>query len=511
MPHFSILYTSDTHGYLFPTDYASGEDRPMGLLKLVNAFDCDENTLVIDGGDTIQGSPFAGYIHRTSPRPHPCALAMNLGGYQYVTLGNHDFNMGLGALSDYLNDLDATCLCANMRDREGKLPIRPWAVHALPNGLRIGLVGACTHFVRRWERPETVALLEIEEPIPAIRRALEAVKPLSDATVLIYHGGFECDLSTGERLKATAENQACEICREMDFDVVLTGHQHMAVAGIDLAGTRAVQPHYRAPHYAQVDVEISDGKKRIESKLMPPAPEPLPAGMEALGAIERAVQRWLDTPAGHLDIDLPAGDPLSNALNGCAVANFVNMVQLDASNADISACSLPNEFKGIDRDVTVRDVVSTYIYSNTLKVLKMTGAVLRRYVERTASYFDVVGGAPAISRSFLRPKVEHYNYDYFSGMDYVLDLNNPPGSRATRMSRGGVPIRPEDELTVCVNSYRASGAGGYEMLAGLEVEKDIERDVAELLIEYIERNREIAVDKHRYLTVILPDGKQKRG
>jgi 2',3'-cyclic-nucleotide 2'-phosphodiesterase/3'-nucleotidase len=78
------------------------------------------------------------------------------------------------------------------------------------------------------------------------------------------------------------------------------------------------------------------------------------------------------------------------------------------------------------------------------------------------------------------------------------------------MSRGGVPILPEDELTVCVNSYRASGAGGYDMLAGLEVERDIERDVAELMIEYIERFKRIEVDGRRYLTVILPSTANKR-
>ena len=93
------LDTSDTHGYLFPANCASNGDGPMGLLKLIHAFDRDENTPVIDGGDTIQGSPFASCVHRVSPRPHPCAPALNLGGYRYVTLGNHDFNMDPGARS----------------------------------------------------------------------------------------------------------------------------------------------------------------------------------------------------------------------------------------------------------------------------------------------------------------------------------------------------------------------------------------------------------------------------
>ena len=82
---------------------------------------------------------------------------MNLAGYQFVTLGNHDFNYGVDALLDYLTNLDALCLCANIRDKEGRLPIAPYAVHQLENGLRVGLVGVCTHYRHAAGRtPETV-------------------------------------------------------------------------------------------------------------------------------------------------------------------------------------------------------------------------------------------------------------------------------------------------------------------------------------------------------------------
>ncbi len=77
------------------------------------------------------------------------------------------------------------------------------------------------------------------------------------------------------------------------------------------------------------------------------------AGLRAIA--ERCAARCLQSsrrtgmagqPAGHLDVPLRPGTPLENALNGSLLANFVNTVQLDASGADISACSLPNEFKG---------------------------------------------------------------------------------------------------------------------------------------------------------------------
>ncbi len=513
MRTLTIYFTSDIHGYFYPTDYATPQEKPMGLFKIENAFARDGNTLVLDGGDVLQGSPFTAWASRRRLRPHPCAQAMNLGGYQYVALGNHDFNFGLEALGDYLRDLNAVCLCCNIRDRAGKLPIRPWAVHTLENGLRVGLVGACTPFVRRWEKPETVALLEIEEPLPAIRRALDAIRPRADVRVLLYHGGFECDLQSGETLSASGENQACAICRATDFDVALTGHQHVSVAGVDICGTRALQSGGGAKEFARVDVRVFDeGSVRVESRLLPPAATALQEGVAALAPLEKQVQAWLDAPAGRLNVPLPFGEPLQNALHGCLLANFINSVQLDASGADISACSLPNRCKGLAVDATVRDVVSTYVYANTLRVVSMDGRTLRRYVERTAEYFSVVDGDVRVNERFLRPKVEHYNYDYFSGMDYTIDLRRPMGERVTSMRRNGREIAADEVLRVCLNSYRATGTGGYDMLCGLRVEREILTEVSDLILNYIEARGNVTVDDHRYLTIIPPgDGARERG
>ncbi len=88
-------------------------------------------------------------------------------------------------------------------------------MHRLENGLRIGLVGVCTHFVRRWENPKTGGKAG-HRGADSRRQGRWTVKPLCDVTVLIYHGGFECDLETGEPLTDSAENQACRLCRELD-------------------------------------------------------------------------------------------------------------------------------------------------------------------------------------------------------------------------------------------------------------------------------------------------------
>ena len=124
-------------------------------------------------------------------------------------------------------------------------------------------------------------------------------------------------------------------------------------------------------------------------------------------------------------------------------------------------------------------------------------------MERSAEYFDHdAQGKLVISDAFLRPKIEHYNYDRFSGVDYVFDTTRPVGQRVTSIRVDGRELEEGETVSVCINSYRSSGAGGYEMLVGQKVLRDIQVDVADSMIEYITKNPDIHVDTHRYCTVI---------
>ena len=265
-----------------------------------------------------------------------------------------------------------------------------------------------------------------------------------------------------------------------------------------------MQPGYRAPHACAVTVTVhGDGSKSFASEILPASADPLPEAAALLAPLERRVQTWLDTPAGHLDIPLTGGDHLAQAVHGSPLANFINTVQLAASGAQISACSLPNEFKGLPTTVTVRDVVSTYIYTNTLVVLELTRAALKQYMERSAMYFALDEGEQLrIADEFLRPKVEHYNYDYFSGVDYVIDVRRPVSDRVTSIRLGGRELGDDETVTVCINSYRSCGTGGYGFLVGQKVVADIQTDVADAMIEYIVEHPQIQVDTHRYCEVL---------
>jgi 2',3'-cyclic-nucleotide 2'-phosphodiesterase/3'-nucleotidase len=90
----TILGTTDLHGNINPIDYYTNKPDNRGLAKiatLIKAIRKDQpNLLLIDSGDTIQGSPLESFHGRKNNQPpDPMMLAMNALNYDAMTVGNH--------------------------------------------------------------------------------------------------------------------------------------------------------------------------------------------------------------------------------------------------------------------------------------------------------------------------------------------------------------------------------------------------------------------------------------
>ena len=499
----TIYFTSDIHGYFAPTDYAKNCRADTGLANCAANFSDDGRTLILDGGDTLQGSPFTYWLYsRTEEKSLVPARLMNLAGYHFVTLGNHDFDYGTAELERYLSALEAKCLCANV---EGLDKVGKTAVVTLKNGLKVGVTAVTSQFVPNWEKPENIAGLTFTDAFAAARDALAELKTQKvDITLCIYHGGFERDVDTGALLSKTDENEGWKICQELDFDILLTGHQHMSLEDKCLNGTFTCQPPDKARQYIRMDVTVDDsGAVTAKSKLCP-AGDVTPARFASLlEPLEAETAKFLDTPLGHLDTELRPSTPLKRAKIGSLIANFFNQVQLEASGADISCTSLANTLRGFSENVTVRDIVASYVFPNTLKTVLVNRAVLEQALERTADYFSFdENGALCVSDSFLHPIAQHFNYDFISGIEATIDLRKKPGERVTSIRWQGEELAPDKTLTLCMNNYRASGAGGYDFYTDCETVREQPEDISGLIIDYVDRHREITVDKTYWLHLV---------
>ena len=91
--HIVVLGTTDQHGNLFPVDYYTDKADNRGLAKIATLVrqtrSENKNVLLIDSGDTIQGTPLEYYHNKkNNAPPDPMMLGMNALGYDAMAVGN---------------------------------------------------------------------------------------------------------------------------------------------------------------------------------------------------------------------------------------------------------------------------------------------------------------------------------------------------------------------------------------------------------------------------------------
>ena len=151
----------------------------------------------------------------------------------------------------------------------------------------------------------------------------------------------------------------------------------------------------------------------------------------------------------------------------------------------------------------MRDVTAAYLFSNTLTVLEVTEEVLRNCLERCAAYFELKDGRPCVSEAFLKPKIEHYNYDFYAGLSYTFDLHRPVGSRVVHLARlDGSPLG-DKKYRLCLSNYRATGTGGYTSLRDCPVLWKGMEEIPELIRKYIKKHSPVPLIQNRDMKVLF--------
>lgn len=523
----TILETSDIHGNMIPIQYANNKPTEYGFAKLATLIREERRKgaplLVIDNGDLIQGTPLA-YHHAklNAEASSPMIECLNELRYDAAVIGNHEFNYGPDLLGKAVQESRFPWLCANIVDEATGEPYfgKPYLIRTFADDLKVAVLGLTTHYIPHWEKPDYIRGLQFKDALLTAKTWVRKLREEEGADIVIvsYHGGFERHLETGEPTEPlTGENQGYALCRDVEgIDVLLTGHQHRVLSDTTVNGVVIVQPGSTGAWLGKVTLELTkeDGTWKVQSKrselLSPQGVEPDPAVLALVQPHEALAQVWLDQPIGRLAGDMRVTDPMGVRLQEHPLIEFINKVQMDLSGAPISNTALfDNISPGFPEHITMRDIVSNYIYPNTLQVIRITGADIRAALERTASYFQQYDGSGDIkvSSHFSDPKPQHYNYDMWEGIEYRLNISRPEGERVTRLEYDGKPIDPKAEYDVVMNNYRAGGGGNYLMFQGKPVVKDIPTDMAELLASYIMERGTIEATLNRNWEVVWDEAK----
>ena len=504
-----VMGTTDTHGWLLPYDYYTGRATAHGLARLVPQIDSVRaanpgRTVLVESGDLLQGNPLDFvYSRLAAGEVHPVATAMNFLRYDASAIGNHEFNYGIAHLDTVARQSRFPWLSANtFRAGTAQHAYRAFTIVERTVGgapVRVGITSVTPPGVAIWDGDKVRGRLDFRDIVASVRPVVaEMRRQGAELVVVAAHSGLEGSSYDTAATGVPTENAASAMAREVPgIDVILMGHTHREVADTTIGGVLVMQAKNWGTSLAVAELELERGAGgwRVSSKrgriLRPAQDATSPAFEAALATAHRRTREYVARRIGT------SSTPWSSALartQDTPILDLINEVQRAASGADLSsAAAFTLDARIPAGPITVADVAGLYVYDNTLKAIRVSGAQLRAYIEKSAEYFlPCPGGACA---RVINPAVPGYNFDVVSGVDYALDLSKPVGQRVVRLQRGGRDVAPADSFTLALNNYRASGSGGFSMLIGAPVVYDRGEGIRELLIAEIERRGSISPEQ----------------
>ncbi len=499
-----VAATTDVHGRLRGWDYGSGRvDSTRGLTRAASIIDslrrsARNRVILVDAGDLLQGNAMTFVAGRVdSMAPHPVITAMNLMRYDAAAVGNHEFNYGLGLFDRAVAQARFPFLAANTRRLDGgrQYPGRTMVTRA---GVKVAIIGATTPGSMVWDRDNLRGRLAVDDIVAALPAQVRAARAEgADVVIVVAHAGLnELTSYDTSATGLASENPMERVAKEVPgIDAIVIGHSHREMTDTTVNGVLLVQPKNWATSVAVATLELErrNGRWTLVSKRGETVQAAgWPEQRAVVRAVERAHQgamRYATSAVGRTSL---AWTSDSSRMVDRPLTDLIQAVQRKESGAELSIASVFSTTARFEAGtITVERLVDLYPYENTLRALRLSGKQIRAFLEYTQRYWVVERGPDAQLRVRNDPAIPGYNYDVLAGLDYTVDLGRPMGQRITRLERNGRPVADTDSFTVALNSYRASGGGGYDMLRGAPVVYEGGREIRELIIEEIKRRGSI--------------------
>lgn len=493
-----VATTTDVHGRVRAWDYyANQAEAVRGLTRAATIVDSVRaanpgRVILLDAGDLLQGNPLAYVAARVSTtRTNPIIAAMNAMHYDAAAIGNHEYNYGVPYLDSAVRQATFPFLSANT------YRINPDGVHAYNawtiverDGVKVGIVGATTPGVMVWDAANISGRLRFGDIVPAVRQAVQEVRGAgANVVVVTMHSGLN-EASSYDTVSTglPSENVAARVASEVEgIDLLLYGHSHKEQRGTMIGTTLLIQPKNWATSVdiAHLTVTRSGGRWTVtdrRSDLVQAAGHAEdPTVLAATEAVHRETIAYVTTPIGTTAERWSAD---SARIKDTPIIDFMLETERKAAGTDLaSTAAFSTDAVLGPGPITIAQVAQLYPYDNTLRAVRITGKQLREYLEFSSRYYPTPSSPTAPLAP--DPRIPGYNFDIVSGVDYVIDVSRPIGSRITRLDFKGQPVKDTDTFTMALNNYRQTGGGGYAMLAGAPVVYDRQQEIRQLLIDEV--------------------------
>ena len=514
------------------------------------------NSLLLDNGDFLQGNPMGDYIAYERGMKegdmHPIITAMNTVGFDASTVGNHEFNYGLDFLMKSLAGADFPVVSANVVKSEGSDPtkdetlLKPYVIldrevtdgSGAKHAIKIGLIGFVPPQIMNWDRKHLEGNVTARDILATARAYVPQMQEEgADIIIALSHSGIgSADETDG------MENASVPLAAVDGVDALMTGHSHLVFpsptysdhAAVDaeagtIHGKPATMGGFWGSHLGVIDLMLE--KDGSDWRVVTTAVETRPISQrnedrsitalveDDQAVIDATAQDHADTLAYvrravgktaaplHSYFALVADDP-SVQIVSIAQKWYVGEMLAGTEYAGLPILSAAAPFKAGGRggpeyftdvpagDVAIKNVADLYLYPNTVRAVKVTGAEVKDWLERSAGMFNQVK-AGTTDGSLLNPDFPSYNFDVIDGVSYQIDLSqpskfgpkgeleNPDANRILSLTHNGAPVTDDMEFIIATNNYRASGGGSFPGADGSTVifeAPDTNRDV---IVRYI--------------------------
>ncbi len=467
----TILHTNDTHGHLLPFSYPSiapaGSDlagvkyrkdiggiaRRATLVKQLRQELESHGTTVwlMDAGDFSDGTPFSTEYHGEAD-----VAAMNAVGYDFATLGNHEFNNPLAQLKKLIAEIHYPLLCANAIDNATGKPLTQTSVIRNVHGVRIGIFGLVTRESATYQAAREG--VTITDEIETAQRMVKELRPQADIIILISHCGDYMD----EKIAAAVPG----------IDVIVGGHSHTrlpigqfvwhsdALLPKEINGTIIVQAYQWGGELGRLDLLfLKDASgawhiDRYRERLLPITSE-ISDDPKVAAVVDHY---WKPIEAHYGEVIGKAADDIADRGDDWGEYNLVADLIREAMGTDFEFENIGGvRAPLIKGNITLADVIDMDPFQNYVMTFKLTGRQLKEIVIKA------------------RPFVSGIRYRLVNGelADVTVD---------------GKPVDDNHVYTGATNSYFA----GYA-LKGIQVHNTgkLRRDV---LIEQIRKKGTVKPD-----------------
>ncbi|HDW0120431.1 TPA: bifunctional 2',3'-cyclic-nucleotide 2'-phosphodiesterase/3'-nucleotidase [Enterobacter asburiae] len=479
-----ILETTDLHSNMMYFDYY--KDTPtekFGLVRTASLIDAArgevKNSVLVDNGDLIQGSPLGDYMATRGLKKgeiHPVYKAMNTLDYTVGNLGNHEFNYGLKYLHDALAGAKFPYVNANIIDVKTQKPLfTPYLIKETnvvdqdgkKQTLKIGYIGFVPPQIMTWDKANLDGKVTVNDITETARKYVPEMREKgADLVVVVAHSGLSAD-----PYQAMAENSVYYLSEVPGVDAILFGHAHAVFPGKDFAsikgadiekgtlnGVPSVMPGMWGDHLGVVDLVLNNdgGSWKVTQSKAEARPIYDAAAKKSLAAEDKklvdvlkhdhdATREFVSKPIGksadnmYSFLALVQDDPTVQVVNMAQKAYAEHFVQGDPDLAKLPVLSAAAPFKvgGRKNDpasyvevekgqLTFRNAADLYLYPNTLVVVKATGQEVKEWLECSAGQFNQIDPHSSKPQSLINwDGFRTYNFDVIDGVNYQIDVTQP--------------------------------------------------------------------------------------